>query len=56
MRGLVWVRVALLALWAMLWLVFKVVGGFVHVLVFVAIVMIVWGLVKRGASAVQSGP
>jgi len=53
MHGFVWVGVALLVFWALLWLVFKVVSGLVHVLVLVAVVMIVWGLVKRGAGAVK---
>jgi len=56
MHGFVWIGVALLALWALLWLVFKVVSGIVHVIVLVAVVMIVWGLVKRGAAAVKRGP
>lgn len=55
MHGFVWVGVALLAVWAALWLVFKVVSGLVHVIVLVAVVLIVWGLVKRGAAAVKRG-
>jgi hypothetical protein len=47
---------ALLVLWAVLWLVFKVVSGLVHVIVLVALVLIVWGLLKRGAAAVRRGP
>ena len=56
MHGFVWIGVALLALWAVLWLVFKVVSGIVHVIVLVAVVLIVWGLVKRGAAVVKRGP
>lgn len=52
MNVLVWIGIALVALWALLWLVFHVVSGFVHIIVLVAVVMIVWGLVKRGAAAV----
>ena len=44
-----WLGVALLALWAILWLGFKIVSGIVHLLVVVAVVLIVWGLVKKGA-------
>lgn len=54
MNPLVTVGVLLLAIWAVLWLGFHVVSGLVHVLVLVAVVMIVWGLVKRGASAISS--
>lgn len=53
MHRFVWMGLVLLALWVMLWLVFKVVSGIVHVLVIAAIALIVWGLVKRGASAVK---
>lgn len=55
MNGFVWVGIALLVLWAVLWLVFQVVSGLVHVIVLIAVVMIVWGLVKRGAAAVKGG-
>ena len=54
MNPLVALGVLLLAIWAVLWLGFHVVSGLVHLLVIVAVVMIVWGLVKRGASAVSS--
>jgi len=53
MNPLVTLGVLLLAVWAVLWLGFHVVSGLVHLLVIVAIVMIVWGLVKRGAAAVS---
>lgn len=56
MHAFVPIGVALLVLWAVLWLVFKVVSGLVHVIVLVAAVMIVWGLLKRGAAAVRRGP
>ena len=55
MNGYVWFGIALLALWALLWLVFKIVTGLVHVIVLVAVIAIVWGLVKRGAAAVSGG-
>lgn len=53
MGALVWIGFVLVALWGVLWLGFHVVSGLVHLLVLVAIVMIVWGLVKRGANAVD---
>lgn len=52
MRALVWLGAALLVLWAVLWLGFKIVSGLVHLLVLVAVVLIVWGFVKKGAGAV----
>ncbi len=53
MNPLVTVGVLLLAIWAVLWLGFHVVSGLIHLLVLVAVVMIVWGLVKRGATAIS---
>lgn len=49
MHPLIWLGVALLVLWGLAWLVFKVVGFAVHVLLVAAAVFVVWGLVKRGA-------
>ncbi len=54
MNPLVTVGVLLLAIWAVLWLGFHVVSGLIHLLVLVAVVMIVWGLIKRGASAIST--
>lgn len=52
MHSFTWIGVVLLVLWAVLWLGFKIVGGVVHLIVLAAIVMIAWGLLKRGARAV----
>ena len=41
------------ALWGVLWLGFNVVSGLVHLIVIAAVVMIVWGLLKRGARAID---
>lgn len=49
----VWIGIGLLVCWAVLWLGFKLVGGVVHLLVLAAIVLIAWGLLKRGARAVD---
>ena len=53
MHGFTWLGLVLLALWAVLWLGFKIVSGVVHLLVILAVVFVVWGLVKRGARAVN---
>jgi hypothetical protein len=53
MHSFVWIGIALLVLWAVLWLVFAVVSVFVHVIAVVAVVMIVWGLLKRGAASLN---
>ena len=52
MHALAWIGIVLLVVWAVLWLGFKIVSGLVHVLVIAGIVLIIWGLVKRGARAV----
>lgn len=52
MHPFVWLGVILLVLWAVLWLGLKLVSGPVHLLVIAAVVLIVWGLVKKGARAV----
>lgn len=53
MSGLVWLGILLLVAWGVLWLGFNVIGGVVHLLVIAAVVLIAWGLVKRGARAVD---
>jgi len=55
MHPFVWIGLLLLALWAVLWIGFKVVSGVVHLLVLAAIGMIVWGLMKKGARALDPG-
>lgn len=52
MHVFVWLGIALLVLWAILWLGVKIVSGVVHLLVIAAVVFIIWGLVKKGARAV----
>lgn len=54
MHGFVWIGIVLLVLWAILWLGLKIVSGIVHLLVLVAVIFIVWGLVKKGARAVSN--
>lgn len=53
MNPFVTLGVLLLAVWAVLWLGFHVVSGAIHLLVLLAIVFIVWGLVKKGARAID---
>ena len=53
MSALVWIGVVLLVLWLAGWLVFEIAGGIIHLLLVVAVVLVVWGLIKRGATAVK---
>jgi hypothetical protein len=48
MRTWVTLGIVVLALWAVLWLVFKVVGWMVHLLVLVGLALLLYGLVRRG--------
>jgi hypothetical protein len=52
MHPLTILGIVLLVAWALLWLGFKIVSGMVHLIVLVAVALIIWGLVKKGASAV----
>ena len=52
MHPMIWLGVVLLVLWGLAWLVFKVVGFAVHLLLIAAVLFVVWGLVKRGARKV----
>lgn len=56
MHRLVGIGIALLVLWGVLWLGFKIVSGIVHLLVIVGIVMLIWGLLKRGARTLDNRP
>ena len=51
--GLVALGILLVVAWAVLWLGFHIAGGLIHLLVVIGVVMLVWGLVKRGARAVD---
>jgi hypothetical protein len=51
---MIWLGIVLLILWAFLWLGFKIVSGVIHILVVVGVVLLIWGLIKRGANAVRS--
>jgi hypothetical protein len=53
MHPFVWLGVALVAVWVVLWLGFNIVSGAIHLLLLVGAAMLIWGLVKRGARAVD---
>ena len=54
MRGLVWAGGSLIVLWVVLWLVLKIASVLIHLLVVAGIILLIWGLVKRGARAIRS--
>ena len=49
--ALLWLGGLLLLLWLLAWLAFEIVGAVVHLLVLAAVVLIVWGLVRRARTA-----
>ena len=53
MRGLVWAGVVLIVLWIVLWLVLKIASVLIHLLVVAGIILLIWGLIKRGAKAIR---
>jgi len=53
MGPIVSLGVLLIVLWAVLWLGFHIVSGVIHLLIIIGIIMLVWGLIKRGARAVD---
>jgi hypothetical protein len=52
MKFLVWIGVALVVAWAVLWLGIKIAMGAIHALLILGLIAIAWG-VLRGA---RSGP
>jgi high-affinity Fe2+/Pb2+ permease len=53
MKFLVWIGIAMVICWAILWLGIKMAIAAVHLLLLLGAVLIVWGLVKRGRSDVD---
>ncbi len=48
MGGLLWtIAVVLIVLWILGWLVFHVAGGLIHILVVIAVILVIWAIVKR---------
>ena len=58
MSALAWIGVVLIVLWLLGWLAFEIVGGIIHLLLIVGVVLLIWGLVKKGSRAVsgRDGP
>jgi hypothetical protein len=50
---LVSLGILLIVFWAVLWLGFHIVGWVIHLLIIIGIILLVWGLIKRGARAVD---
>jgi hypothetical protein len=48
MRIWMWIGIVLIVIWALLWLVFRVLTWAIHLLVFVGLLLLLYGLVRRG--------
>jgi hypothetical protein len=48
-RWLIGIAITLIVVWVLAWLVFKIVGFAVHLLVIAAVIFLIAGLVRRGA-------
>jgi len=48
MKLLVWIGLAMVICWGLLWLGIKIAVGAVHLLLLLGVVLIGWGLLRRG--------
>ena len=55
MKPLVWIGLALMVAWAVLWLGVKIAVGAIHALLVLGAVLLVWGLVHHRLSRRQDG-
>ena len=49
MKLLVWIGIAMVICWGLLWLGIKIAVGAVHLLLLLGLVLIGWGLLHKGA-------
>jgi hypothetical protein len=52
MRSLLWLGVALVVVWALAWLVFRIASAVIHLVLVAGIILAIVALVRRGARAV----
>lgn len=50
MKALVWIGVALVIAWAILWLGIKIAIGAIHALLVLGVIAIAWGLLRSARS------
>ena len=51
MKFLVWIGIAMIVCWGVLWLGIKMAIGAVHLLLLLGVVLIVWGMLHTGGGA-----
>jgi hypothetical protein len=50
-KFLVWIGIAMVICWGVLWLGIKMAIGAVHLLLLLGVVLIVWGVLRKGGVA-----
>lgn len=53
MSALAIIGAILIVVWLLGWLAFEIASGLIHLVLIIGLVLLVWGLVKRGARAVS---
>lgn len=53
MSALAVIGAVLIVVWLLGWLAFEIASGIIHLLLIIGVVLLIWGLVKRGARAVS---
>jgi membrane protein implicated in regulation of membrane protease activity len=53
MRIWIGLGILLIVVWALLWLVFRILAWTVHLLVFIGLILLLYGLLRRGARQVR---
>jgi membrane protein implicated in regulation of membrane protease activity len=54
MRIWIILGVVLIAIWVMMWLVFRILSWTIHILVVLGLILLLYGLVRRGARQARS--
>lgn len=49
MHALVWIGIALVVIWGVLWLGLHIVSGLIHLVIIAGVVLVIMGLVRRAS-------
>lgn len=53
MKALLWIGIAMVVVWGLLWLGIKIAVGAVHLLLVLGVGLIGWALLRRGTKSLQ---
>lgn len=56
MKFAIWIGIAMVICWAILWLGIKMAMAAVHLLLLVGAILIIWGMIQRGRSDANQAP